>query len=563
MKKLCSTFKLLYSGLLLMHLISCQDVPTVPDAGAITTMNLKRGPVISCGPLDQQLGEVDFKISCSQVKNDFNLAIKFLHSFEYDEAEKSFARIIDQQPGCAMAYWGVAMSNFHPLWTPPTEMELKKGARAIEIAQSITQKSDREGAYINAIATFYKDYNRVNHLTRCSNFEKAMDQLCLKYPNDQEASIFHALALTASADPTDHTYAKQKKAGALLNALYPDEPLHPGIIHYLIHTYDYPELAALALPAARKYALVAPSSAHALHMPSHIFTRLGLWDECITSNIASVASAKCYAQSAGIKGHWDEELHGLDYLVYAYLQKGENNLAQQECDYLDSIQEVNPVNFKVAYAFAAVPSRYLLENKNWQGAARLESKKSFPWDQFPWQQAMITFTRLLGAVHIGKMEEAKKEFSDLNHLHTKLIQLKDDYKANQVLIQIKAAEAWMRFAEGKNEEALQLMNLAADMEDQTEKHPVTPGELIPARELLGDMLLQMKQSDKGLQAYEANLKKHPNRFNGLYGAGWAAEQSGNREKASLYYRQLLSICDHGSTRLELKSVKQYLRQQKS
>ena len=280
----------------LVLMISCKEKNTAPSKDLINQLNLKRGKVISCGAGDQQFGSVNFEITCDEkTKKDFNLAIELLHSFEYDESEKVFAKIIDEAPGCAMAYWGVAMCNFHPLWNPPTEAELQKGAKAIEIANSITTKSERESAYINAIASFYKDWNKTDHHTRCDNFEKAMEKLHLTYPDDKEAAIFYALALDAAADPTDKTYANQKKAGEILNALYSDEPNHPGIIHYIIHTYDYPELAILALPAARKYAAVAPSSAHALHMPSHIFTRLGLWDECINSNLESVDAAKCYA----------------------------------------------------------------------------------------------------------------------------------------------------------------------------------------------------------------------------------------------------------------------------
>ncbi|HXB92562.1 MAG TPA: hypothetical protein VNU72_09745, partial [Puia sp.] len=337
---------------------------------------------------------------------------------------------------------------------------------------------------------------------------------------------------------------------------------NPGIVHYIIHTYDYPELATLALPAARKYASVAPSSAHALHMPSHIFTRLGLWDECIRSNLVSVAAAKCYAEAAGIKGHWDEELHGMDYLVYAYLQKGENHLAKEQWDYLRTIRDVSPVNFKVAYAFAAIPSRYLLENKIWDEAASLQTyPANFPWNDFQWQEAIFHFTRLLGSVHMGRIESARNELKELDRIHEGLMAQKDAYKANQVLIQIRASEAWIDLGEGKTKEALASMNLAADMEDKTEKHPVTPCEVIPARELLGDMYLQMNKPDKALEAYEVDLNRHPGRFNGLYGAGLAAQRSGNLEKARSCFRQLWSIVDSAnSTRPELANVRKLLQE---
>jgi tetratricopeptide (TPR) repeat protein len=455
-----------------------------------------------------------------------------------------------------MAYWGVAMSNFHPLWSPPAEAELKKGEKALAIARTIAHTSAREKGYLDAISAFYEDWNKVDHHTRCLRFEQSMEALHLAYPKDKEATVFYALSLTAAADPADKTLSKQRQAGAILMELYQQEPSHPGIIHYIIHSYDYPELASLALPAARKYASVAPSSAHALHMPSHIFTRLGLWDECIQSNLQSVSSAKCYAEQAGIKGHWDEELHGLDYLAYAYLQKGENRLAREQWDYLKTMSVVVPANFKVAYAFAAIPSRYLLENKDWAEAARLEVRPAgFAWNNYPWQNAIIHFTRCMGMVHIGHIDSAKTELALLNHMHDELLEIKDGYKANQVLIQIKASEGWIALAERKREEALTSMKLAADMEDKTEKHPVTPCEVIPARELLGDMLSQMNKPAAALEAYEADLQRHPNRLNGLYGAGMAAQQSGMKDKAIGYFRQLLQVADSvNCSRPEIKNA---------
>ncbi|HSN59460.1 MAG TPA: hypothetical protein VLR49_00890 [Ferruginibacter sp.] len=566
MKKLMHSTVLLLTSLVLLMLISCSTKNNTPSREAINAINLKRGAVISCSPSGAQYGSVDFEMSCSgKEKDDFNLGIKLLHSFEYDEAEKVFAAIIDKAPECAMAYWGVAMSNFHPLWTPPSEDELMKGVKAIEIAQSITKKSKREAAYINAIAAFYMGWEKADHLSRCEKFEKAMELLYKEYPNDKEAAIFYALALNAAANPADKSFAKQKKAGAILNSLYPGEPNHPGIVHYIIHTYDSPELAAMALPAARRYASVAPSSAHALHMPSHIFTRLGLWDECISSNIASVTSAQCYAKDAGIKGHWDEELHALDYLVYAYLQKGDNDDAKKQLDYLKTIRDVSALNFKVAYAFASIPCRYVLENKLWGEAASLTIHyENFPWEKFPWQKAMIHFTRLMGAAHMGNITSAKAELASLNSIHQKLLEQKDTYKANQVQVQIKAAEAWINFKEGKNNEALLLMNLAADLEDKTEKHPVSPGELIPARELLGDMLLQMNKPGMALIAYEQNLLKHPNRFNGLYGAAMAAQRNNDLQKANTYYKLLAGISNSSDyKRPEFARARLFLKNGKS
>ena len=565
MKKIAHAH-LLFFSLFLLILISCNRKNKAPSNETINAINLKRGEVVLCGPADKQFGTVEFETSCPEkVKKDFNLAIALLHSFEYDEAEKVFAKIVDSSPECAMAYWGVAMCNYHQVWpSPPAQAELEKGNKAISVAQSLTQKSKKETDYINAVALFYKDWNTTDHRTRSLNFGKAMEKIYRNYPNDKEAAIFYALALDGAADPADKSFSNQRKAGAILSGLYPNEPNHPGIVHYIIHSYDYPELAALALPAARKYASIAPSSAHAQHMPSHIFTRLGLWDECIQSNLISTSSAKCYAENAGIKGHWDEELHGMDYLVYAYLQKAENNLAKQQYDYLKTIHEVYPVSFKDAYAFAAIPARYFLENKMWKEAANIEMLPTdFPWENFPWQKAIIHFARLLGSVHIGNINLARTELKNLYSCYDTLAAKKDSYKANQVMIQIKTGEAWILFEERKPNDALQLMNIAAGMEDKTEKSPVTPGEVIPAKELLADMLLQLNKPAEALEAYEADLKKHPNRFNGLYGAGLASERINNTEKATYYYQQLRAVANSpGANRPELEIAKLFLKKEK-
>jgi tetratricopeptide (TPR) repeat protein len=527
----------------------------------IGELQLKRGQVISCGSPGKEFGIVNFEMSCSKsAQNNFNLAVELLHSFEYDEAEKMFAKVIDESPGCAMAYWGIAMCSYHPLWEPPTEADLRKGSKAIAIAKTIEAKSKRESDFINAIATYYEDWSKTDPRTRSLNFSKAMAQLHNKYPDDKEAAIFYALALDAAADATDKTYANQKKAGAILDALYKEQPDHPGIIHYIIHTYDYPGIANLALPAARKYAEVAASSAHALHMPSHIFTRLGMWDDCIHSNIKSVAAAKCYAESAGIKGHWDEELHGLDYLVYAYLQKGDNTAVKEQLKYIGTFGEVYPINFKVAYTFAASPARAALENKSWQEAAGLQLRPvNFPWKKFPWQEAIIHFARLLGAAHTADSSSAQSELVTLIALYDTLQKQKDLYKSKQVAIQIKTGEAWILFMKGRKTDALSLMKTAADMEDSTSKHPVTPGEVLPARELYADMLLQMQRNENALLAYEEVQRKSPNRFNSLYGAGIAAEKSGNIEKANFYFKQLSSIANPGTNRPEISHARTFLR----
>lgn len=528
---------------LFMAFLSCRQKPNQLLLKEISTINLKKGSVILCGAGSQQVGAVSFIISGdANVQKQFNFATALLHSFEYDEAEKAFAKIIEDDPQCAMAYWGVAMCNYHPLWTPPEIPELEKGTKALAIAASIQPKTERESDYIKALTVFFNNWKETDHLSRCIRYEKAMEAVYKKYPNDKEAAIFYALALDAAADPADKSYARQKKAGEILNALYPNTPDHPGVIHYIIHTYDYPELAQLALAAARKYASVAPASAHAQHMPSHIFTRLGLWDDCIQSNLASIASAKCYAENTGIKGHWDEELHSMDYLEYAYLQKKDVKRAKEQWDYLETFTTVNPVNFKGAYTLAAIPARYVLENRLWKEATMLEKMPAgFPWQRFPWQEAIIHFARLMGFVHTSQRDSAQTELNTMQRLHDTLLAQKETYKANQVAIQLKTSQAWILWKEGKNAAALENMIMAADMEDKTEKHPVTPGEILPARELLADMYMQMNQPQKALEAYEADLIKHPNRYNGLHGAAEAALQCGKKEQAAAWHNQLVVI----------------------
>lgn len=536
----------------------CGSRQSTPSKELLVQLQLKKGQIVLCGPADKAFGIVNFDIDGSQqVKDDFNIAVELLHSFEYDEAEKVFAKIIDESPGSVMAYWGVAMCNFHPLWEPPTEADLEKGSKVLLIAHSITPRTRRETAYLDAAGAYYKAWNTTDAHTRSVHFEKAMEQLHTSYPDDKEATIFYALALDASADPADKSYAHQIKAGGMLDSLYVSAPNHPGIIHYIIHTYDYPGIASRALTAARRYAEVAPSSAHALHMPSHIFTRLGLWDESIQTNIRSVDAARCYAQQAGIKGHWDEELHGLDYLIYAYLQKGNNDSANEQLKYLSTMQDVYPRNAKDAYTFAAAPVRLALENKNWSAAAALPLEPTwFPWASFPWQESIVHFGRLLGSVHTGNIRVALLELSRLDSLH--LLLQRDAYKARQVEIQQTAGRAWIAYAKGAAPEALGLMKKAADLEDSTSKHPVTPGEVLPARELYGDLLEALHQHRSALQEYEAVLKKCPNRFNSLFGAGRAAELLGDTSTAGSFYTQLLAIADPHSTRAELAVAKAFL-----
>jgi hypothetical protein len=530
--------------MLLIPFSCSQKIDRKELSEGIRAIDLSRGEITLCGTDVDQFGNVSFGLSCSEnVRSDFNLATALLHSFEYTEAEKVFVRVIDADPECVMGYWGIAMCNFHPLWTPPTPDELRKGEKVVALARSITKgRSSRESTYLEAIATIYDGWDSLAYRARLLKFEEASRTLFERYPDDNEAAIFYALALNAAADPADKTFVRQKKAGGILNSIFDRNPAHPGIAHYLIHNYDYPELAELALPAARKYASIAAASAHAQHMPSHIFIRLGLWDEATQSNIKSISAAQCYAEQSGMKGHWDEELHGLDYLLYAYLQKADDLKAHEQLKYLQTINEVFPVNFKDAYAFASMPARYALERKDWSMAADLKvAPAQFPWEKFLWEKANIHFARVLGAVHTGKIRLAEIELERLDSIHSALLRSDEKYKANLVLIQKIAAQAWITFSQGKKSQAFALMTEAAVMEDATAKHPVTPGEIVPARDLLADMLMESGDYQWALKEYEADLAKHPNRLNGILGAAIAARKAGNSDKAKKYQQQLLML----------------------
>ena len=545
--------KVLIAVLLIYSCAENRKSKTTPAEEKIAALDLKKGLIISCGPPEQQLGLVEFDAGCrADADSAFLLGMQLLHSFEYDQAERAFAEVIRKDPRCAMAYWGVAMSLYHPLWSPPTEAELKKGSEALIIARSIEGRSEKASNYINALSAFYQNYESADHASRMKEYSSAMKKLHETYADDKEAAIFYALSLSATADPSDKTFAKQKEAGKILEQLYTANPSHPGIVHYIIHSYDYPGLAPLALAAAKKYASIAPSSAHALHMPSHIFTRLGMWDESIRANLASIEAARCYSEQIGLNGSWDEELHGLDYLVYAYLQKGMNDSAEVQIKYLRTINTVTPENFKGAYTFAAAPARLVLENKNWKQAAELNFyPAAFEWEKYPWQRSIVHLARVLGNAHNKKFEKAKEGLDSIKVCHAQLVALKDLYKAQQVEIMALSGEAWLLFTSGKNKEGIEKMINAANIEDKTEKHPVTPGEVLPARELLGDMYLADGNWKEALSAYEQTLSKSPNRFNSLYGAGYAAEKSGNHQLAMKYFSQLESISNPRSPRPEL------------
>ena len=540
-------------------IISCKDKTPKPNP-ALASIDLLRGDILLCG--NPEFGDVSFSLECQyDVRETFDLAISLLHSFEYAEAEKAFVKVIDADPECAMAYWGVAMSIYHELWAPPGPKELKKGQALIEIAESLP-KSERAELYLDAIKVFYTDWENKDHKTRELLYEKKMEEIYKSETDDTEAAIFYALAITSAADPNDKTYANQKRAGHILQKLFKEQPNHPGIAHYVIHTYDYPEIAETALNTARRYAEIAPASAHAQHMPSHIFTRLGLWQESINTNINSASSAVCYSESVNPEANWAQEIHAVDYLVYAYLQKGDNQKALEQLEEMQSVKTVFPKNhFAATYALIAMPVRMALENKDWENAANLQLPSiELSWEKAHWEKAMLHFGKALGFSHTGKIELAKKELDILQNLHRNLLDENKTYEAGQVNIQVNAAKAWIELAEGNNNEALKLMKNAVVLEGQTSKHAVTPGEVLPADELLGDMYLATNNPEEALKAYEVNLKGHPNRFNGLYGAAQAAKQLGNTEKATTYFNQLLEITKHSnSNRPELLEAEAYTK----
>jgi tetratricopeptide (TPR) repeat protein len=511
--------------------------------------------------MGEKLGVVNFTVSCnSAAQQQFNRAVALLHSFWYEEAAKAFVEVTKTDPKCGMGYWGIAMSFYHPVWSPPIAAELRNGSAAVQAANVIGAQTPRERDYIAAIAAFYQGADKLDHRTRALAYEKAMEQLHLRYPKDDEAAVFYALALLGTALPTDKSYANQKKAGEILNQVLLSEPEHPGVAHYLIHSFDYPALAPMALAAARSYARIAPSSPHALHMPSHIFTRLGLWQESIESNIASAAAARNYAAKMHPGAASYDQLHAMDYLAYAYLQTAQDGKVRESVDVLYSMNKVDANTVAAAYAFAAIPARYALERRQWSEAAALKVHPvDFPWSDFPYAEAMIYFARSLGASRTGNTASASKDIERLTSIQKLLADAKENYWATQVEIQRRAAAAWLAHAEGKQEEALQLMRSAADLENSTEKHPVTPGAIVPARELLGELLLELREPRQALQEFEASLLVSPNRFNGLYDAARAAELSGDREKARTFYAELTTLGEHSDgKRPELQAAKVFL-----
>lgn len=496
-------------------------------------------------PAPDRLGTVQFATTCApELQPTFDRGVALMHSFAYPEAAQAFEQVAAGDPSCAMAHWGVAFSYFHVVWGPPTEAEFAAGRAAAQKAAVLPAKSERERDYIAAIGAYYAG-DGIPHPTRVQTFERAMADVAGKYPEDVEAKVFHALALLGIAynSPADKTYARQKQAAGILNALLPSHPDHPGIAHYVIHSFDFPELAPLALDAAHAYAKIAPSAPHALHMPSHIFTRLGMWRESVQSNLASAKVAQAWIAKSHPGAAAYEALHAKDYLEYAYLQLGLDPLARKVADDVVASTSFNAPTFSAAFALSAVPARHALERRAWKEAAALAvAPASFPWDKYPYAEANLHFARAVGAARSGDVAAARTALARLAEIKTSLDGKPGFDWATQVEILRLAAAGWLARAGKKNDDALGLLRAAADLEDRTDKHPVTPGSILPAREQLADLLLELKKPAEALAEYEASLRTAPARFNSYRGAALAAERAGRKDKAEEMRAKLAAMC---------------------
>ncbi len=473
-------------------------------------------------PPPEKLGTVTFATSCAQsVAHDFERAVALLHSFAYTDSEKAFRNVAAADPSCAMAHWGVAMSYFHQLWSPPGADELSKGRAEIGQALGLNVRSERERHFIAAAAVYYRDSDHLPHLVRAKGYEEAMSTAARSAPTDTETQVFYALSLIGTAAPDDRFHANQKRAAAILEPIYRDYPDHPGVAHYLIHAYDSAELAPRGLAAARAYSKIAPSAPHALHMPSHIFTRLGLWDDSIASNVA----ARAAAHSQGDSG---EELHAMDYLTYAYLQRGRASDAEQVVAALGTMGGSLRGDFKVGYAVTVMPVRLAMESHKWDAAAALQPMP----ESVPHVAAVVYWARAVANARAGHPQAADDDIARLESCRQQLQIAGNTYWATQVEVLGKEANAWRSAASSHADEAIQRLRQAADEEDAVEKLPVTPGPIIPAREQLGDLLLAQNRPREALQEYRAALAAAPGRRGALTGAAQAAELVGDTQTAT-------------------------------
>ena len=494
------------------------------------------------------LGEVDFKTACNaEAQAKFNLAMAYQHSFWYRAATDTFNEVLKIDPSCTIAYWGLALANLRNPYVPPQPGWLKDGLAAIDKGLSLNPRSEREKGYLEALGTFYRDHDKLPHGTRQGTYAKAMEALAARYPEDQEAQIYWALALAVSSPPADKTYANQLRAAQILEPIFQTHPKHPGVAHYLIHAYDYPPIAKHGLEAARRYATIAPDSPHALHMPSHIFTRLGYWEESIEANAASARIAKAQNEA-------QDEAHALDYLVYAFLQTARDGLAAKALAELRKIDPGRGIR-TAPFAMSAAPARYALERGQWAEAASLPLQPG----EFAYTEAPLHFARAVGAGHTGNAAQARDEAAKLAALIDRVKSTKDDYWVEQVDIQRRAALAWAAWADQQHDLAIAAMTDVADREDRTEKNVVTPGPLLPAREMLAEMLLARGKNTEALAAFEKVLAKEPNRFRAIAGAARAAQAAGDLTGATTHYQVLLTMAKEADTeRPELKLARALL-----
>ena len=508
---------------------------------------------------EEEVGSVHFSTSCKpDLADSLSRAVALLHSFQYEQARQAFTEIAGREPQRAMAQWGIAMSHYHGMWD---NGNLAAGRAALEkakqIAASNTKTTARENAYIEALAEIYREDGKGIGV-HAQAFEQRMGALQAAYPQDEEAAIFHALTLAVTAPKTDKTFANQRKCGEILEPIFARQPHHPGIAHYIIHCYDNPVLAEQGLGAARVYARIAPASAHANHMPSHLFTRVGSWDESISSNIKSAELAAA-AEATSMNGEArDQRLHAMDYMEYAYLQSGRVNKAKAVLEEMTSLPPVGGLTATGGYALAAIPARYAIELGNWEQASRIRPQE----DGAPWAEA-ISWTAIgIGSARSKNLERAGQAEAKLAALRDAAAKQDNSYWSNQIEVERREVAAWIAQQNGKSADALQLMRSAAEVEESMDKASVTPGVITPAREILAELLLLQHHPKESLAEYAAVLKTAPNRFNALYGAGRAAEAAGDASAAANYFQKLTEVAI-GDERPELKTARQKLLGEKA
>jgi tetratricopeptide (TPR) repeat protein len=498
------------------------------------------------GKAPEQLGKVSFANSCAPaVQSGLMRGVALLHSFWFREGEKAFREVLERDTGCAIATWGIATSVIgNPYAAGPTPERAQHAREAIARGYAIGARTERERLFIEAVAQYYDRFEERSHRQRVKALADAFERVAKRLPGDHEAQIFYAVYLTSTQERSDKTSTAALKAAAILEVQLKKHPDHPGVAHYLIHSYDYPRIAEKGLTAARRYAEIAPSAPHALHMPSHIFTRVGAWQESAAANERSAIVAKAENEAG-------DHLHALDYLAYAYLQLARDGDAKRVLDETISLHDVNSDLRAAPYTLAAMAARYAMERGAWQEAAELRPFAS----RFPFIEAITRFARAVGAARSGDAAAAERDMQELAQVVEALKAGKEGHWVAEVEVQRASAAAWVAFAKGNREEALSLMRRAADMEEKSETAPVTPGRIVPARELLGDMLLEAGRPGEALVEYERSQVHDPNRYRSLYGAGQAAAQSGNREKALHYFSKLNEMAGSGDRRPEMERVR--------